>query len=240
MWVKCKYSLLTLSRGETDSRASRTFQRFACKFRNMSRTIIHSVTVYDGLAVLPSPSTVVLDSATGLIETVTPTTYEGLTKIRKTAKAVIINGTDYTLMPGLIDAHVHLTNFHPDSDTEHRSTLLQPLRFDVATVCDMHCAESEIRQFREQVASETAALRKSGVGRDTRVTQSDFKSCLFAAIIKEGWPKPVVLATRFDETMRAEVESWPNVTVEISAEYVSTQRRNRADYIKIMQEDCCG
>lgn len=207
----------------------------------MTRTIIHSVVVFDGILALPSLSTVVFDSVSGLIESVAPTEETSNSPIAENdPHVVVLDGTGYTLMPGLIDAHVHLQNLDPQSGADHGDVLKQPLTCGVTTVCDMHCDEPTIRGLREQVASEMDDLRKQDHGGNARVTRSDLKSCLLAATIKDGWPKPIVLALRTDDATQKNVASWPNVTSDGAMEYVLSQKSSGADYIKLMQEDGCA
>jgi hypothetical protein len=39
--------------------------------------------------------------------------------------------------------------------------------------------------------------------------------------------------------VKANIVTWPNVTVENAEEFVKSYKANGADYIKLMQENCC-
>ncbi len=100
-------------------------------------TVIQGARVFTGDDVLGS-ATVVLRGRT--IESVTP---GDDVPAAAGADAEIVDGTDMTLLPGLIDSHTH--NFGP--------ALEQALNFGVTTVLDMLTAEAMAGQWRRQQAA---------------------------------------------------------------------------------------
>lgn len=89
------------------------------------------------------------------------------------ASTKILSRPGHTLLPGLIDAHVHVDGANPVA-------LPQALRFGVTTVCDMHNEPSNVAKLRKQASDYSDA--------------ADFKCCSMAATIKGGWPEAVVTA----------------------------------------------
>ena len=83
----------------------------------------------------------------------------------------IVSGSGSTLIPGLIDAHIH-------ADKGKVLAVEQALRFGVTTVLDM---------FNEPV--NVAKLKK--VAKE-RKDVADFKSSCLAATVDQGWPAPIV------------------------------------------------
>lgn len=69
---------------------------------------------------------------------------------------------------------------------------------------------------------------------------SDLKSCILAATIEGGWPKPIVLGHDPSEEVIEAVKKWPNLRAETVPEFVRENKANGADYIKLMQENCCS
>lgn len=86
---------------------------------------------------------------------------------------VRIDATGYTILPGLIDAHVHV---HDGTDE-----LAQSIKFGITTVLDLFNDPDNIAKLKKE-ASERADI-------------SDIKSSCLAATIKDGWPRPIILAT---------------------------------------------
>lgn len=115
--------------------------------------IIRDVRVFDGYRVLPHRTVLVAD---GRIVSVLP-------KAFATAPLgyQVINGAGMTLLPGLIDAHVHI------SPQFTREALQQELRFGVTTVLDMYTGSEGIQAFkqaRERNAFDEADFRMAGSG----------------------------------------------------------------------------
>lgn len=199
----------------------------------MTRTIIHSVTIFDGLEA-EANSTVVFDNANGLIESISSSTSD----YHANEGDDVIDGSGCTVIPGLIDAHVHVHGLHVPDGADPSEVTKQPLRAGVTTICDMHSPPSEVHKIWQLSDEEVAEARKRG--HSGRVSMTDVKSSLLAATIKGGWPKPIVLSQNPTPELIAAVDKWPNVTVETAADYVQSTKAQGAHYIKLMQEDCCS
>ena len=85
----------------------------------------------------------------------------------------IVDGSDSTLIPGLIDAHVHVYQ-----DLNFIETAIQ---YGVTTVLDMH-NESEWFKRMKLIADE-----KNDV--------ADIQSAGLAATVKNGWPSAILRMT---------------------------------------------
>ena len=151
----------------------------------MGITVIHSARLFDGVNVHET-STVIFETSTGQIVSVRPTVdadHMG------PSDAEVIDGTGHTLLPGLIDAHVHVHELHLPPGGDHDQVLKAPLKCGVTTICDMHTDPAVIDRLRAQIKEEEENAH-AGKG---SVTRSDLKSCLYGATIQGGWPKPIVL-----------------------------------------------
>lgn len=95
--------------------------------------LFDNVLVFDGEALLPATRVLVED---GIITAIGD-------ELETPAGAEVIDGSGMTLLPGLIDAHVH--TFTPDM-------LQQALMFGVTTVLDMFSDEDFAAQMRQQQA----------------------------------------------------------------------------------------
>jgi dihydroorotase-like cyclic amidohydrolase len=96
------------------------------------------------------------------------------------ADCAVIDATGCTLLPGLIDAHVHVFR-----DVQLLETAIQ---YGVTTVLDMH---NEREWFKE-----ISAITRQ------RNDVSDVKSCCFGATIKNGWPSAIVSLVSQEENVR--------------------------------------
>lgn len=192
----------------------------------MADTLIHSVRLFDGNK-FHQNATVSFSSTTGLIDDVSFLSWD----IPAAAGyATVIDGSGSTLIPGLIDGHVHCHNLHNANDPTHFSTVLtRPLKCGVTTVCDMFCNPEAVNSLRSAIEAE----RKEG-----KATMSDLKSSMYAATIDGGWPKPVVVAHHPAPEVVEAVDRWPKVRVEDAKDFVKAQLSSGADYIKLMQESC--
>lgn len=94
---------------------------------------------------------------------------------------ITISGVGCTLVPGLIDAHVH--------SFDQVQTLTEALRFGVTTVLDMH-SEPEYVAKLKQVAAQ-------------RDDVADYKSCCHAATVKGGWP--AAIETLHDQSVKVSI-----------------------------------
>ncbi|KAK4938166.1 hypothetical protein LTR10_021325 [Elasticomyces elasticus] len=196
----------------------------------MSPTIIHSVVLFDGNTT-HSDATVTFDPASGKITSVS-TSGSG----RFPEGATVIDGRGHTLIPGLIDSHIHCFAIHLPPGEDESEILRSPLRCGVTTLCDMHSDPPTVRQRWQAIADDLDQARKS----NSTVELSDLKSCLFGATIEGGWPKPIVLGHNPSDELKAFVATWPKVTVENAADFVKNHKANGANYIKLMQENCCS
>lgn len=135
----------------------------------MATTLIHSVRIFDGESLIAKSECIILSS--NAIHSISLTTPSPLPSAE-----IVIDGTNHTVLPGVIDAHVHAH----ESETE----LQQALGFEVTTVLDMF---SHLRNVK----------RIKGV-MEERDDVADYRSACFGATIEEGWPAPVVRATMGD------------------------------------------
>jgi imidazolonepropionase-like amidohydrolase len=110
--------------------------------------LIEHVRVFDGTRVIDNTN-VLIDG--GVIRAVGP-------KVAKPAGADVLDGTGKTLLPGLIDSHVHA--YAPDS-------LKQALAFGVTTVLDMFTDPKFAAQIKKEEADgkdhDLADIRSAGV-----------------------------------------------------------------------------
>ena len=103
----------------------------------------------------------------------------------------IIDGTGHTLIPGLIEAHMHSYDIHLKKGTSNDKLLETPLKCGITTLCDMHSDPPCVQRLRSMIKDDLDQARKSGFR--GIVKTSDLKSSLFGATIPGGWPKPIVL-----------------------------------------------
>lgn len=196
---------------------------------NMVTTVIRSVLLFDGHDFRPDV-TVSFDSSTGLITSVSSIDSD------TTDGDVVIDGRGHTLVPGLIDAHVHVHRMHLEPDSDQTAILDAALPCGVTTVCDMHSDNEMVDWWRSRIHAEVDQAKATGAN----VSLPDLKSSLLAATIHGGWPKPIVLGHDPSEELKAYVESWPSITVSTARSFVREHKAAGADYIKLMQENCCS
>ena len=143
----------------------------------MGHTVIRNVLLFDGKQ-KSHDATVIFDSQTGLIisvssSPVSPSSYP--------SGATVIDGKDHTLIPGLIDAHVHSYGLHLPPGTDTAFILKGPLKCGVTTVCDCHSDSENIWDHQKRIEDELKAARKEGPA--GRVTLSSLKSSHLGATI---------------------------------------------------------
>ena len=126
----------------------------------MPSFLINDVRIFTGEHVLESGSVLVEE---GIIKHVGK--HSPLTDVP------IVSGAGSTLIPGIIDAHIH-------ADKGRVLALEQSLRFGVTTVLDMHNEPPNV-----------AKLKK--IARE-RKDVADFKSSCLAATVDKGWPAAIV------------------------------------------------
>lgn len=136
-------------------------------------TLITNAKIFDGKEVIAEKGYVLVED--GMIKEV------GAGPSVALSADVTIDGSGHTVLPGLIDAHVHVHS--------GPSELAQALKFGVTTVLDLFNEPGNVAKLKSECSE--------------RSDIADFKSACFAATIKNGWPRPVVLATLGDtETVR--------------------------------------
>ena len=180
---------------------------------NGQKFTLTDVRIFDGENVIPKGYVVVDEH--GLIQDLGPADSPSL-------DGTIISKPGHTLMPGLIDAHIH-------ADNGNEVALPQSLRFGVTTVCDMGNDPRHMRTLFQQIQDEG-----DSVCADIKTTQNP-------ATIDGGWPMHVILAHDKTEKTRKELAQWPKlVTPEDGRKYVNDMLKEQGglDYVKLMHE--CG
>jgi dihydroorotase-like cyclic amidohydrolase len=147
----------------------------------MVSTTIHSVLLFDGESVHKN-ATVTFDSSKGTITSVS------LDKSAIPEDTTVIDGKGHTLLPGLIESHMHCHGLHLPPGANEEDALRQSLKSGVTTLCDMHSDVETVHKHRARIAEDLKQAEKSGA-----LTMSDLKSSLLGATIEGGWPKPIVL-----------------------------------------------
>ncbi|KAE8447788.1 hypothetical protein EG329_010182 [Mollisiaceae sp. DMI_Dod_QoI] len=174
----------------------------------MTTTLIHSVRLFDGNSTISQNGSILLKN--GLISNILLITPSPLPEA-----GTVIDGTGHTVLPGLIDAHVHAHDGEPE--------LKQALGFGVTTVLDMFNEPDHVKNMK--------ALVKD------RLDLADFRSSCHAATIEGGWPGPVILATLDREMATEKIKGWPKLASPSEAEaFVVANIEKGADHIKLMQE----
>lgn len=121
------------------------------------QVIIRNVCLFNGVSLESEPRTVTVEN--GLIISVAP----GSPTATNGDEAEIIDGRGHTLMPGLIDCHVHIPAFPKDLQSNLRR--LQSLaRSGVTTALDMGwMAANEIKELRETAKQPATDIRFAGL-----------------------------------------------------------------------------
>ncbi|KAI0157516.1 hypothetical protein GGR57DRAFT_511078 [Xylariaceae sp. FL1272] len=139
-------------------------------------------------------------------------------------KVQMISRPGYTVIPGLINAHVHALGGNVQS-------IEQSLRFGGTTVCDMHNDHHHNRKL-TMLSRDPATKNK----------YADFKCAGLGALIEGGWPDSVVrreveLAGRAEAAEKL-LLNWPKLRSPSEAPaFVQTQiGESGASYIKLMHE----
>jgi imidazolonepropionase-like amidohydrolase len=197
------------------------------------QTIIHSVLLFDGNTFSKSPVTVTFSASSGIITSISKDKFDSTSASKD---ATIIDGLGQTLLPGLIEGHMHVHGMHLPKGADDTKILTTPLKCGVTTLCDMFSATETVKARWAAIATDLASAKKTG----QNVAMSDLKSCLFAATIAGGWPKPIVLGHDPTDELIAEVNGWPDLTAETAPDLVRTNKADGANYIKLMQENCCS
>ncbi|KAF2643696.1 hypothetical protein P280DRAFT_420010 [Massarina eburnea CBS 473.64] len=122
----------------------------------------------------------------------------------------------HTLIPGLIDCHIHADKANPIA-------LPQSLRFGVTTVCEMQNELENVQKLKKQTLEpDTASYKTAGQ----------------SATIENGWPIPVITAHDKSPETLAAIASWPKLSNrENVIEYLEWNKKEmQPDYIKLMHE----
>ena len=127
----------------------------------MASFMVKDVRVFTGEDVLESGNVLVKE---GIIK------YVG-NNVPDSTEVRIVSESGCTLIPGLIDAHIH-------ADKGRVLALEQSLRFGVTTVLDMFNEPNNVAKLK------TIAKDRKNV--------ADFKSSCLAATVDQGWPAPIV------------------------------------------------
>lgn len=129
----------------------------------MSSFLVIHVRVFDGESVLLSRGCVLVED--GIISSISESVPSSLPVDCK-----VVSGDGCTLLPGLIDAHVHAF--------DNVQNLADSLHYGVTTVLDMHSEPEYVKKLREVVAENDEV--------------ADYRSCCHGATVKGGWPEPMV------------------------------------------------
>tara|TARA_R110002060_G_scaffold20816_7_gene28336 strand:+ start:2061 stop:2408 length:348 start_codon:yes stop_codon:yes gene_type:complete len=103
----------------------------------------------------------------------------------------VINGTGHTILPGLIDGHVHCHKGVPE--------LAKAIKFGVTTVCDMYSEVENVEGVKRALG--TWERGDGGEGREEGRGRNDvanFRTACLPATVEGGWPEPVLRATVVD------------------------------------------
>lgn len=172
-------------------------------------TLITNARIFDGENIIAEGGFILFEK--GLIKEI------GTVESSVTLTAdITIDASGHTILPGLIDAHVHIH--------EGSIELAQALKFGVTTVLDLFNEPENIAKLKRESSK--------------RPDIADIKSACYAATIKDGWPRPVILATMEDkEAALKRMEAWPELESADQAEdFIVDMKAKGADYIKLMHE----
>lgn len=173
----------------------------------MESFIIRDVRVFTGEETIEDGFVYVQD---GKVKAVGPSSATPQASIKTLSKP------GHTLLPGLIDCHIHADKANPIA-------LPQALRFGVTTVCEMQNELANVKKLRKQTLEPDTAA---------------YKTCGQAATIENGWPIPVITAFDKSPETLAEIATWPKLTDRESViQYLDwTEKEMQPDYIKLMHE----
>ncbi|OCK75243.1 hypothetical protein K432DRAFT_429545 [Lepidopterella palustris CBS 459.81] len=174
----------------------------------MTSFIIRDVRVFTGETTIENGYVLVQD---GKIADVGPTSSLPSTSFPTISKP------NHTLLPGLIDAHIHADKGNP-------LALTQSLRFGITTVCDMHNEAANVSAMRDLTRSLSTA--------------AGYKTAGISATIENGWPIPVITAHDKSAETAAEIATWPRLrTLEDVEAYLDMNSKEmEMDYVKLMHE----
>lgn len=125
--------------------------------------LFQNVRIFNGHDEIPNGYVLVQNGVIAQVSTQPVTPPKGST--------VVINCHGHTLMPGLIDGHVHVYE---------AAALKQSLQFGVTTVCDMHNEPDVMSKMRRVAAEDSNA--------------ADLRAACHGATIVGGWPAALLLS----------------------------------------------
>ncbi|KAJ5180241.1 hypothetical protein N7492_003451 [Penicillium capsulatum] len=181
-----------------------------------TQTLIQHVRIFDGASVIAQDGSVMINAQSGRIEQIWRDASDSSPDTDHLA--TVIDGTGCTLIPGLIDAHVHA---HQDLCLLERA-----IRYGVTTVLDLH-NERDWFQELKQVA-------------ERRRDVADIKSACLSATVAGGWPTEILSVTTGNPELKNRTLRWPNLTDQQSIdEWIVANQAAGASFVKLMQEDGC-
>ncbi|KAH6717332.1 hypothetical protein BKA61DRAFT_601520 [Leptodontidium sp. MPI-SDFR-AT-0119] len=185
----------------------------------MPTTLIHSARIFDGTTLLTPSGSILLSTTPPSILSIHLDNPSPLP-----AADIIIDGTHHTVLPGLIDGHVHCHKGLPE--------LGQAIKFGVTTVCDMYSEVENVEGVKRALGTWDGG---EGGGRND---VADFRSACLPATVEGGWPEPVIRETVVDGDVADKwIARWPKLkTAEDAESYVKQNISRGANYIKLMHE----
>lgn len=129
----------------------------------MSSFLVSYVRVFDGEIVLLSQGCVLVEG--GIITSISESVPSSLPD-----DCIVVSGNGCTLLPGFIDAHVHVF--------DKVQNLADSLHYGVTTVLDMHSEPEYVKKLQQVVAQNDEV--------------ADYRSSCHGATIRGGWPEPMV------------------------------------------------
>ncbi|KAJ4176817.1 hypothetical protein NW767_015323 [Fusarium falciforme] len=180
--------------------------------------IVEDIKIFDGHKFIVNGFVIVRDGLIADVGSGKPDKFIGQHILR-------ISRPQHTLIPGLIDAHIHALAGNTDS-------VEQSLRFGVTTVCDMHNEVEDIMRLKQLVGEP-----------QNKTKYSDYKYAGIGAIIEGGWPIPVMKkelesVPQGEKILNVIVSGWPKLNTSHDAKPFVQQQVNRhgASYIKMFHE----
>ena len=171
----------------------------------MSSFLLTDIRIFDGEHTIDSGSVLVKDGKIKQVSS-SPISFSGST----------ISKPGHTVIPGLIDCHVHCDSGNPFA-------LPQSLRFGVTTVCDMGNEWPNIQKLQKQIEEEGDC--------------ADLKYASFPATVEMGWPMPVILAHSTNPNVKEELALYPKLEKpEDARAFIEERLKEGASYIKLMNE----
>jgi hypothetical protein len=163
---------MTPSRGTDLQDPLRAFQTLASSITlkiipKMSSLLFENIKIFDGRDIIPSGFVLVSGGVISHVDSQPPVSIPSNTQR--------VPGADRTLLPGLIDSHVH-AHLHPGKGSDE---IKAPMKLGVTTILDMHNEPDDVNRLKKD-------CRESN-------ELPDLKSSYHGATIDGGWPKPIVL-----------------------------------------------